>query len=143
MLPAPRLAFLRPLFVGIVKTTLLTFIIISSVFLYDLDHKFNSIITKKNKIIKTADASAVFIICSAGRFNSHPSRGFWRLFGVFLDGGRSLSRVLSAPYPERNPNAFSANSRRMKPPRRRSLTLAAKQKKSMGLLILFRFCYYI
>jgi len=33
-----------------------------------------------------------------------------------------------APYPERNPNAFSGNPRRMKPPRRRSLTLASQQK---------------
>ena len=32
-----------------------------------------------------------------------------------------------APYPERNPNAFSGNPRRVKPPRRCSLTLAAKQ----------------
>src|SRR3989344_463819 len=33
-----------------------------------------------------------------------------------------------APHPERNPNAFSGNTRRMKPPRRRSLPLASQQK---------------
>src|SRR3990167_10881867 len=37
----------------------------------------------------------------------------------------------SAPHPERNPNAFSGNPRRMKPPRRRSLTLAAPQKNTL------------
>jgi hypothetical protein len=36
--------------------------------------------------------------------------------------------VIYAPYSERNPNAFPANPRRMKPPRRRSLMLASQQK---------------
>jgi hypothetical protein len=35
---------------------------------------------------------------------------------------------LLAPHPERNPNPFSGNPRRMKPPRRRSLTLASQPK---------------
>ena len=43
-------------------------------------------------------------------------------------GTGRLARICHPPHPERNPNAFSGNPRRMKPPRRRSLALATQQK---------------